>query len=99
MRASLLIVSLTVPSTLAFPWLRPEGLEALFDHPEAQAEVRRRLQARNAAQKEPRQLGTGLTSGVIDLLGGSVKATLDPILGLIPTSESVSGLKRFPEGT
>jgi hypothetical protein len=35
---------------------------------------------------------------VIDLLGGTVKATLDPILGLIPTKDSVNGLKRFPEG-
>jgi hypothetical protein len=32
------------------------------------------------------------------LLGGTVKATLDPILGLIPTKDSVNGLKRFPEG-
>jgi hypothetical protein len=99
MRASLLVASFALPTTFAFPWLRPEGIEALFNHPEAQAEVRRRLQARDAAQEEPRQLGTGLVPGIFDLLGGSVKATLDPILGLIPTQASVNGLKRFPEGT
>jgi hypothetical protein len=98
MRVSLLFVTLAVPTTLAFPWLRPDGIEALFNHPEAKAEIRRRLQERSAAQEEPRQLGTGLVPGVVDLLGGTVKATLDPILGLIPTSGSVKGLKRFPEG-
>jgi hypothetical protein len=98
MRTSILFSAFTIPATLAFPWLKPEGLEALLSHPEAQAEIRRRLDGRNAAQEEPRQLGTGLIPGVIDLLGGTVKATLDPILGLIPTSNSVKGLKRFPEG-
>jgi hypothetical protein len=97
MRASILFTTLVVPATFAFPWLKPEGLEALFNHPEAQAEIRRRLESRNASQK-PRQLGTGLLPGVVDLLGGTVKATLDPILGLIPTKDSVNGLKRFPEG-
>ena len=99
MRSSILLTTFTIPTALAFPWLKPEGLEALFNHPEAQNEIRRRLEGRDAAQEQPRQLGTGLVSGVIDLLGGTVKATLDPILGLIPTSDSVKGLKKFPEGT
>jgi hypothetical protein len=98
MRASILLSALTVPTALAFPWLKPEGLHALLSHPEAQAEIRRRLESRDALQEEPRQLGTGLVPGVVDLLGGTVKATLDSVLGLIPTSDSVKGLKKFPEG-
>jgi hypothetical protein len=98
MRSSLFLTALAAPTALAFPWLNPEGLDALLNHPEAQAEIRRRLDSRDFAQEEPRQLGTGLVPGVIDLLGGTVKATLDPIFGLIPTKDSVNGLKRFPEG-
>jgi hypothetical protein len=99
MRSSLFLTALAAPTALAFPWLKPEGLEALFNHPEAQAEIRRVLENRDAAHEERRQLGTGLVPGVLDLLGGTVKATLDPILGLIPTKDSVNGLKRFPECT
>lgn len=98
MRASLLLPTLVLPTALAFPWLKPEGLEVLLNHPEAQREIERRLQQRDAAQEEPRQLGTGLIPGVVDLLGGTVKATLDSVLGLIPTKDSVNGLKKFPEG-
>jgi hypothetical protein len=97
MRSSFFLTALAAPAALAFPWLKPEGLEALLNHPEAQAEIQRRLEGRSA--EEPRQLGTGLIPGVVDLLGGTVKATLDPILGLIPTKDSVKGLKKFPEGT
>ncbi|CAO2658563.1 Nn.00g062860.m01.CDS01 [Neocucurbitaria sp. VM-36] len=97
MRASFLLTTLVIPTALAFPWLKPEGLEALLNHPQAQHEIQRRLQERNAAQEESRQLGTSLIPGVLDLLGGTVKATLDPVLGLIPTKDSVTGLKRFPE--
>jgi hypothetical protein len=96
MRSTTLLL-LAAPSALAFPWLKPEGLEALLNHPEARAEIQRRLQNRAAAPVEPRQLGTGLIPGLVDLLGGTVKAVLDPVLGLIPTSDSVNGLKRFPE--
>jgi len=99
MRSSILLTTFAIPAAFAFPWLKPEGLEALLNHPEAQAEIRRRLQERDVTQEVPRQLGTGLVSGVIDLLGGTVKATLDPILGLIPIHDSVNGLKKFPEGT
>jgi len=99
MRVSVLLTTFAVPTALAFPWLTPDGLEALLNHPEARAEIQRRLEGRDAAQDQPRQLGTGLVPGIIDLLGGTVKATLDPILGLIPTSDSVKGLKKFPEGT
>lgn len=85
MRSTVLLL-LATPSALAFPWLKPEGLEALLNHPEARAEVKRQLQSRNAASVEPRQL--------VDTL----KPVLDPLLGLIPTSDSVKGLRRFPEG-
>ncbi|KAF5847163.1 hypothetical protein GGP41_003481 [Bipolaris sorokiniana] len=84
MRSTVLLL-LATPSALAFPWLKPEGLEALLNHPEARAEVKRQLQSRNAASVEPRQL--------VDTL----KPVLDPLLGLIPTSDSVKGLRRFPE--
>ncbi|CAE7194154.1 hypothetical protein P3342_009585 [Pyrenophora teres f. teres] len=97
MRSSIVLVALAAPTALAFPWLRPEGVEALLNHPEAQAEINRRLQIRNAAQEEPRQLLTGLIPGLVDLLGGTLKATLDPIFGLVPTKDSINGLKRFPE--
>jgi len=98
MRSSIVLVALAAPAALAFPWLLPEGVEALLNHPEAKAEITRRLQDRNAAQEEPRQLGTGLIPGLVDLLGGTLKATLDPLFGIIPTKDSVNGLKRFPEG-
>jgi hypothetical protein len=98
MRSSILLTAFAASPTLAFPWLTPEGAEALFNHPEARAEIQRRLEGRDAAQPEPRQAGTGLVPGVIDLLGGTVKATLDPVLGLIPIPGSVKGLKKFPEG-
>lgn len=98
MRASLYVTALVAPTAFAFPWLKPEGLDALLAHPEAQAEIRRRLQEREAVSVEPRQLGTGLLPGVVDLLGGTLEAVLDSVLGLIPTDKSVNGLKKFPEG-
>lgn len=85
MRYTVLLL-LATPSALAFPWLKPEGLEALLNHPEARAEIKRQLQSRNATSVKPRQL--------VDIL----KPILDPLLGFIPTSDSVKGLKRFPEG-
>jgi hypothetical protein len=97
MRASLLLGAAVAPVALSFPWLRPEGLEALMNHPEAQAEIRRRLEQRDAVQAEPRQLGTGLIPGLVDLIGGTLKAVLDPVLGLIPTNDAVKGSKKFPE--
>ncbi|EDU46723.1 conserved hypothetical protein [Pyrenophora tritici-repentis Pt-1C-BFP] len=97
MRSSFVLVAFAAPTALAFPWLRPEGVEALLNHPEAKAEINRRLQVRNAAQEQPRQLMTGLIPGLLDLLGGTLQATLDPIFGLIPTEDSVNGLRRFPE--
>jgi hypothetical protein len=99
MRAALLFATAVVPITLAFPWLRLEGIEALLNHPEAQAEIRGRPQTRNAAYKERHQLGTGAVSGLADLLGGSLKATLDPVMGLLPLPGLMSGSKKFPEGT
>ncbi|RMZ66241.1 aromatic peroxygenase [Pyrenophora seminiperda CCB06] len=98
MRSTVLLAALAAPAALAFPWLRPEGIEALLNHPEARVEIARRLNNRNTAQREPRQLLPGLVPGLVDLFGGTLKATLDPILGLLPTKDSVNGLKRFPEG-
>lgn len=98
MRSAVVLSLLAAPSALAFPWLKPEGLEALLNHPEARAEIQRHLQSRNADPVEARQLGTGLIPGLVDLLGGTLKAVLDPIFGLIPTDDAVKGLKRFPEG-
>jgi len=103
MKYSLIVAALAAPSALAFPWVKPEGLDALLSHPEAQKEIRRRLyehaaaSGSNIAAREP-QLGTGLIPGLVDLIGGTLKAVLDPILGLIPTNDSVKGLKKFPEG-
>jgi hypothetical protein len=98
MRASLLFATTIVPVTLAFPCLRPKGIEALLNHPEAQAEIEKRPQTRNAAHKESRQLGTDTGSAIVDLLGGSLKATPDHVLGLLPVPAPVSGLKKFSEG-
>jgi hypothetical protein len=97
MRASLLLAAAAAPITLAFPWLRAEGLEALINHPEARAEIERRLHQREAVQGEPRQLGTSLIPGLINLVGGTLKAVLGPVLGLIPTDDVVKELKRFLE--
>lgn len=102
MRFSLLVAALAAPSALAFPWMTPEGLDAMMNHPEARKEIQRRLEQYEAEQaghivaRDP-QLGTGLIPGIIDLIGGTLKAVLDPILGLIPTSDNVKGLKKFPE--
>lgn len=98
MRASLLLGAAVAPAALSFPWLRPEGLEALMNHPEARAEILRRLEQRDAVREEARQLGTGLIPGRVDLIGGTLKAVLDPVLGLLPTNDAVNGLKKFPEG-
>jgi len=102
MRSSIVYVALLASSACTFPWLRPEGIEALLNHPEAQAEITKRLaehEAMHANQHEARQVNTGLVGGLVTLLGGTVSAVLDNVLGLIPTNEAVKGLKRFPEGT
>lgn len=100
MRASLLLAAIAAPSALAFPWMTPEGMEALMNHPEARKEIQRRLEEQAAGKVLPRepQLGTGLIPGLVDLIGGTLKAVLDPVLGLIPTNDAVKGLKKFPEG-
>jgi hypothetical protein len=79
--------------------MTPEGLEALMNHPEAKAEIARRLEESQNGRLTPRepQLGTGLIPGVVDLIGGTLKAVLDPVLGLIPTNDAVKGSRRFPE--
>ncbi|KAF2747959.1 hypothetical protein M011DRAFT_493875 [Sporormia fimetaria CBS 119925] len=102
MRISLVLAVFTASSALAFPWMTPEGMEALMKHPEAQKEIKRRLEEHVGAQSgtvAPRdpQLGTGLIPGLIDLIGGTLKAVVDPIFGLIPTEDAVRGHKRFPE--
>lgn len=69
-------------------------------HPSAQQEVKRKLaeyEAGKAENLEARQLGTGLVPGVVSLLGGTLSAVYDNVVGLIPTGDSVKGLKKFPE--
>ncbi|KKY15309.1 hypothetical protein UCDDS831_g07699 [Diplodia seriata] len=104
MAYSLVLAALFAPSTLAFPWLKPGGMDALLNHPVAQQEIERRLKEHAAGRSAPepvahtpRQLGTGLVNGVTTLLGGTVEAVVDSVLGLIPTDDAVDGLKRFPE--
>jgi len=103
MRFSLFAAALCAPSALSFPWLTPEGMDALMSHPEARAEIDRRLKEHQAGQgqqekrHEPRQLKTGLVGGVVSLLGGTVEAVLDNVVGLIPTNKAVKGLQKFPE--
>ncbi|KAF5694350.1 Aromatic peroxygenase [Fusarium denticulatum] len=103
MRFSVLIAALCAPSALSFPWLAPEGLDALLNHPEARAEIDRRLKEHQVSQEEkshePRQLKTGVVGGVVSLLGGTVEAVVDNVLGLIPTNKAVKGLQKFPEAS
>ena len=102
MRTSLLCAALSASTAVAFPWMTPQGMEALLNHPEARQEIQRKIDeyhAGEAAKKtQPRQLGTGLVGGVLELLGGTVEALLDNVLGLIPTDQAVKGLDKFPEG-
>jgi hypothetical protein len=101
MRSSTVCVAFLASFACSFPWLKPEGIEALLNHPEAQAEITKRLtehEAIHANQRETRQLNTGLVGGLVTLLDGTLSAVLDNVLGLIPTNEAVKGLKRFPEG-
>ncbi|KAF4974223.1 hypothetical protein FZEAL_8861 [Fusarium zealandicum] len=103
MRFSLFVAALCAPSAMAFPWLAPDGMDALLQHPEARKEIDRRLkehqagQTRDEKRHEPRQLGTGALGGVVTLLGGTVEAVMDNVLGLIPTNRAVKGLHKFPE--
>lgn len=100
-----LYAALWAPFALAFPWMTPEGMGNLLNHPEARQEINRRMEEHfgrrvpeQSQHRETRQLGTGLLDGVVTLLGGTLEAILDNVLGLIPTSDSVNGLRRFPEG-
>ncbi|WJG36995.1 uncharacterized protein FOBCDRAFT_244378 [Fusarium oxysporum Fo47] len=103
MRFSVVVAALCAPSALSFPWLAPEGLDALLNHPEARAEIDRRLKEHQVDQAEkshePRQLKTGVVGGVVSLLGGTVEAVVDNVLGLIPTNKAVTGLQKFPESS
>ncbi|KAI1023931.1 hypothetical protein LB504_005414 [Fusarium proliferatum] len=103
MRFFVLIAAFCAPSALSFPWLAPEGLDALLNHPEARVEIDRRLKEYQVSQEEkshePRQLKTGAVGGVVSLLGGTVEAVVDNVLGLIPTNKAVKGLQKFPEAS
>ncbi|KAF5555876.1 cercosporin resistance protein [Fusarium mexicanum] len=103
MHFSIIVAALCAPSALSFPWLAPEGLDALLNHPEARAEIDRRLKEHQVSQEEkshePRQLQTGVVGGVVSLLGGTVEAVVDNVLGLIPTNKAVKGLQKFPEAS
>ncbi|KAK6196815.1 hypothetical protein LQW54_011176 [Pestalotiopsis sp. IQ-011] len=97
MRVSVVAAALCVPSALAFPWSTPEGMDALLRHPEARREIERRLEELRTGKVEKRQLG-GIVGSLGSLLGGTLGAVLDNVLGLIPTAAAVKGLQRFPEG-
>ncbi|KAI3321888.1 hypothetical protein HD806DRAFT_502226 [Xylariaceae sp. AK1471] len=101
MRAKFFFVALCAAPSLAFPWMSPEGMESLLNHPEARKEIEKRLKEYRSGEmverNAPRQLGTGLLGGLVTLLGGTLEAVLDNVLGLIPTNEAVEGLQRFPE--
>lgn len=105
MRLTFFVTALCAPSALSFPWLAPEGMDALLDHPEARAEIDRRLQEWQAGrvqekkQPEARAIKTGIVGGVVSLLGGTVEAVVDNVLGLIPTNKAVKGLQKFPEAS
>ena len=76
-------------------------MEALLNHPEARAEIKRRLAEHatiETSKAEVRQLNTGLVGGLVTLLDGTLSAVLDNVLGLIPTNDAVKGLQKFPEG-
>ncbi|KAI0137143.1 hypothetical protein BJ170DRAFT_45393 [Xylariales sp. AK1849] len=101
MRSPLLFAALCVPYALAFPWMTPEGMEALLNKPEARREIDRRLKEHRseaqAEQHQSRKLETGVLGGVVTLLGGTLEAVIDNVLGLVPTAKAVEGLQKFPE--
>ena len=71
-----------------------------MNHPDAQPAIKRKLveyEAATSGRVEARQLGTGLVPGVVSLLGGTLQAVYDNVIGLIPTNDAVKGLKKFPE--
>lgn len=72
-------------------------MDALLRHPEARREIERRLEELRTGKVEERQLG-GIVGSLGSLLGGTLGAVLDNVLGLIPTAAAVKGLQRFPEG-
>lgn len=73
-----------------------------MNHPDAQPAIKRKLaeyEAATSGKVEARQLGTGLVPGLVSLLGGTLQAVYDNVVGLIPTNDAVKGLKKFPERT
>ncbi|ROW15066.1 hypothetical protein VPNG_03456 [Cytospora leucostoma] len=93
MKISVVLAALAGQSAvLAFPWMKEEGLHALLNHPEARAEIQRRLDQHNAEKRD-----AGIIEGVTSLLSGTLEAVVDSVVGLIPTDDAVNGLKRFPE--
>lgn len=94
MRTSFVLAALAGQSAvLAFPWMHEDGLHALLNHPEARAEIQRRLEQHHTEKRD-----TGIIEGVTSLLGGTLTAVVDSVLGLLPTDDAVDGLTRFPEG-
>lgn len=93
MKSSTVLAALAGPSAVfAFPWMHEDGLHALLNHPEARAEIQRRLEQHDAEKR------AGILEGVTTLLGGTLTAVVDSVLGLLPTDDAVDGLMRFPEG-
>jgi hypothetical protein len=100
MRLSLAIAAVSAPSVLSFPWMKPEGLGALMNHPEAREAIERRLteyRIGGESKVAPRQANSGAINGVVTLLNGTLSAVADNLLGLIPTNDAVKGLRKFPE--
>lgn len=94
MKTSVVLAALAGQSAvLAFPWMKEEGLQALLNHPEARAEIQRRLEQHQAEKRD-----AGILEGVTSLLSGTLEAVVDSVVGLIPTDDAVDGLTRFPEG-
>jgi hypothetical protein len=97
MRVSMVVVALSATPAFGYPWLAPNGIDALLNHPEARQEIERRLDEYRSGKPQERDLFGGILGGLGSLLGGTLEAVFDNVLGIIPTAEAVNGLKKFPE--
>ncbi|KAF7541113.1 heme-thiolate peroxidase [Neopestalotiopsis clavispora] len=93
----MVVVALSATPAFGYPWLAPNGIDALLNHPEARQEIERRLDEYRSGKPQERDLFGGILGGLGSLLGGTLEAVFDNVLGIIPTAEAVNGLKKFPE--